>query len=297
MSKNNDKAKSIDLGEESDEERFAKEQDEEEAKKVAYINISQETKDHAIQMLLKLSDNLGIVTMDGGFQRGIFARKNINGIREYISHKDDRETREMLILISKLNLMSRFLVPLFACSGDDAEVLVPMLKLFLSLTRGLTSKKREALVTRVKEKPVKKETKEESVVRVNKQKAFQSNAYEQVAALMTFKQAMVREDVFQIIYDHVDGPIGKHPQARTSDDIKTIETFLFLICNLLQIQAGPFSSSEQLIDSRSLQNKLILMLAEKDFFLLLIMLCTTINQKKNNQWNVLIMQIFHYLLW
>lgn len=301
MSKNNDNAKSIDLGEESDQDELTELQrqqrlEREEEEKVSYWNISQETRDHAIQMVMRLGDNLGI-RRNGEFKRGVFAHQNINGIRQYISHKDNRETREIMILISTLKLMSTNLVPLFKCSGDDPEVMVPLLKLFLSLTRGLSSKKQEALKTRVKEKSINKEIKEETLSRVKKEKNFQKNAYEQVAALMSFKEALVCESVFHIIYESVDGPISKSPKARTNEDLKSIETFLFLICNLLKIQAGPFSKSTEQIRSRSLQNKLILILAQNDFFDLIVLLCTTINEKGTSQWNGLLMEILHFLLW
>lgn len=299
MSRNNDNAKSIDLGEESDPDELTdglRREREEDEKKVSYWNISQQTRDHAIQMVMKLSGNLGI-TIGHEFKRGVFARKNINGIRQYISHKDDRETRDIMILISNLNLMASCLVPLFVCSGDDTEVMVPLLKLFLSLTRNLTTKKREALVTRVREKPVQKETKQECSTRVKRERLFQKNAYEQISALLSFKEALVSEEVFHIIYENIDGPISKVSKIRTTDDSKSIETFLFFICNLLQIQTGPFSLSTDQIRSRSLQNKLILILAEKDFFDLLILLCTSINEKGSTQWNVLIMEILHYLVW
>jgi hypothetical protein len=95
----------------------------------------------------------------------------------------------------------------------------------------------------------------------------------------------------------VDGPLSKSPKGRTADDLKSIETFLFLICNLLEIQAGPFSLSSEKIHSRSLQNKLILILAKNDFFDLFVLICTTINEQGNHQWNALIMRILHFLFW
>ena len=301
--KNDDNAKSIDLGEESDEdmteaqrqERFDSLRNADE-NKVSYWNISQQTRDHAIQMIVRLGDNLGS-TIDGVFRRGVYARRNIDGIRQYISHKDDRDTRELMILISTINLMPNSLVPLFEISKDDTDVMVPVLKLFLALTRPPSSRKRTSIVTRVREKPLNKESKGDCARRVKEEKKFQKNAYEQISALMSFKEALVSEKTFDIIYEYVDGPISKDPRSRTPDDLKSIETVLFLICNLLQIQSGPFSLSTEQIRSRSLQNKLILILAEKRFFDLFNLLCTTINKQGNNQWNGLVMEILHYILW
>lgn len=305
MSKNNDHAKSIDLGEDSDHQDDAEDLTEserqerielrEETEKVSYWNINPQTRDHAVQMIMKLSANLGS-NVDGKFIKGLYARKNIDGIREYISHKDDKETREIMILISTLKIMPKLVVPLFECSGDDAEIMVPLLKLFLALTRGLTTKKRQESVARVREKPLNKESKQDCLRRVKKAKDSQRNAYEQISALMFFKEAIVSEEVFAIIYEYVDGPILKKGN-RTAEELKSIETVLFLVSNLLQIQAGPFSMSTEQIRSRSLQNKLILILKKTDFFDLFHVLCTSLNAQGNTQWNGLMMTILHHLLW
>ena len=302
MSKNNDNAKSIDLGDESDDQeefedlndvelrdRREAQRSEEEPKEKSYWNRSKKTRDHATQMVMRLGANLGNC-IDGEFKKGVFALKNIDGIRTYISHKDDGETRELMILVSKLNLMRDFIVPLFECSEDDTEVLTPLMRLFLALTRGLRQKKRDSVVTRVRERPLNKELKADCLKRVKEEKLFQNNAYEQISALMKFKEAIVTDKVFHVIYEHIDGAVSRSPKARS-------ETFLFLLTNLLQIQAGPFSPSTEQIHSRSLQNKLILILARKDFFDLLLLLCTTINAQGNNQWNSLIVEILHFLLW
>jgi hypothetical protein len=307
MSKNNDNARSIDLGEESDgledlteselqKRRDARREEDEVKEKVSYWNISQQTKDHAVQMVLKLSGNLGS-NIGGKFHKGVFARKNVDGIREYISHKDDKKTREIMILVSTLNVMSSYIVPLFECSGDDTEVITPLLKLFLALTKGLSGEKRDSVVTRVKEKPLTNESKEDFLKRVQKAKSVQKNSYQQISALMSFKEAIVSEQVFKIVYDYVDGPISKTAKVRTADDLKRIETFLFLVSNLLQIQAGPFSLSSEQIHSRSLQNKLILILKKEHILELFMSLCTSINKPGHQQWNGLIMEILHHLFW
>lgn len=293
MSKNNDKAKSIDLGNESEEEKDETKVD---VDKRSYWNTDQKCRDHAMQMVLLLSANLGI-DINGVFKVGVFADKNINGLRTFLSHKDDPKNREIMIYASKSNVMKKFIVPCFLKSEGDNEVLVPLMKLFLSLTRGLTKEKRPAIVTRVKEKKQGRETKAECLVRVKAERAEQLNAYEQINALMRFKEAIVTEEIFDLIYDYVAFAIEKPPKERTTDDIKSIETVLFLLSNLLQIQAGPFSLSSEKIHSRSLQNKLILILQKKNFLFLLLLLCTSISAVGNKQWSGLIMELLHYIFW
>jgi hypothetical protein len=83
MSKNNDKAKSIDLGNESEEEKDETKVD---VDKRSYWNTDQKCRDHAMQMVLLLSANLGI-DINGVFKVGVFADKNINGLRTFLSHK------------------------------------------------------------------------------------------------------------------------------------------------------------------------------------------------------------------
>ena len=302
--RDNEKAKSIRLGDNSDDEelndvQWKEKEDEmrlesERQKEVSYWNISEQTQAHAMQMMLKLGGNLGTY-INGKFKKGVFARKNIDGIREYISHKDDKESRELLILIFTLNLMPKYIVPLFEASEDDTEVMIPLLRLFLALTRGLKEEKQRAASSRVREKQLGKEDKTEYLSRVKREKEYRENALKQISALMSFKESIVSEKVFHVIYQYTDGPISKPPKARSPDDQKSIEAVLFLLSNLLQIRVDPFSTSPEQIRSRSLQNKLILVLESSNFFDLFLLLCTTINAKGNNQWNSIMVEILHCL--
>jgi hypothetical protein len=308
QSKNNDNAKSIDLGEESDDQEEREElteverKEREEARRedgekhVAYWNINDKTRAHAVQMILSLGNNLGHY-IDDEFKKGVFACKNVIGFREYIVHKDDKQTREMMIYISSLNMMKTLMVPLFEHSEDDSELIYHLLRLFMAMTRELTEAKQLAVVNRVREKPVAKELKPAFLKRIREEKQFQKNGYDQLDSLLTFKEALITEEVFRVIYQYVDGPVSKASKNRTLDDKKCIEAVLHLIINLLGIQAGPFSLSAELIRSRDLQNKLILLLAKKDFFDLFQLLCATVNEKENTHWNKMLVEIMHHLVW
>jgi hypothetical protein len=158
---------------------------------------------------------------------------------------EDPVTRELMIQISKYKMMPRYIVPLYCMSLDDRYFLcallfavmlillfrtlsMPLLRLFLLLTKPLTVNKSRALSTDIRQKRS-KETRQEALHRMGQEQEDKVNAYAQVEALLAFKECLVTEEVFAIILAQAADALLKEPGTRTEDDKKVIECTLMLI--------------------------------------------------------------------
>jgi hypothetical protein len=149
---------------------------------------------------------------------------------------EDPLTRDLLIQISKYKMMQRYIVPLFCLSLDDRTLAMPLIRLFLYLTKPLSSAKIESLQKDIKRKKG-KESVEQAAQRVESEQQYRSNALQQAEALLSFKSSLVNPEVFEIILQHAAEPLLKEPELRTEDDKKVIE------CVLMLIRSSPLSLS------------------------------------------------------
>lgn len=141
---------------------------------------------------------------------------------------EDPITRDLMIQISKYKIMQRYIVPLFCLSLDDRTLAMPLIRLFLYLTKPISPAKAESLQRDIKRRKG-KETVEAAAKRVEEEQTYRTNALEQIEALISFKNALVNEEVFEIILQYAAEPLLKEPELRTEDDKKIIECVLMLI--------------------------------------------------------------------
>mmetsp|Transcript_7748 Transcript_7748/g.11504 ORF Transcript_7748/g.11504 Transcript_7748/m.11504 type:complete len:1128 (+) Transcript_7748:67-3450(+) len=310
-SKNSDTAKSISVLDERDSDHdIENEEDGFEAALGAKVSESAwasggQQRDHIIQILLNLVSNFGVyhaANQDSSnsyqkvFYKGSYAIENVNGLRQFMRDMEDPISRDIMIRISKYEIMEQYIVPLFCLSLDDRALAMPLIRLFLLLTKPPSPGRAAALKANIKIKSRRaQESAEEADIRIKKELSDRDNAYEQVAALLTFKRALVSDDVFNIILLHAAEPLLKEPRLRSEDDKKIIECTLMLISNLLAIESGPLSPSSDKVLSHSLQNKLTLLLAD-EFFGIILLLCQTVMDKVNRPWNLILVEIVYYLL-
>jgi hypothetical protein len=191
---------------------------------------------------------------------------------------EDPLTRDLLIQISKYKMMQRYIVPLFCLSLDDRTLAMPLIRLFLYLTKPLSSAKIESLQKDIKRKKG-KESVEQAAQRVESEQQYRSNALQQAEALLSFKSSLVNPEVFEIILQHAAEPLLKEPELRTEDDKKVIECVLMLIrsshflslslspfphtmsSNLLAIEPYSACTTAVISHAKEVQNKLVLALS------------------------------------
>jgi hypothetical protein len=257
-------------------------------------------RDHMIQLLLNLVSNFGVyhttsadeVVVEETFQevffKSTYALENVNGLRQYgfllsISHPhaplrflrdmEDPLTRDLMIQISKYKMMQRYIVPLFCLSLDDRTLAMPLIRLFLYLTKPLSSAKIESLQKDIKRKKG-KESVEQAAQRVESEQQYRTNALQQAEALLSFKSSLVNQEVFEIILQHAAEPLLKEPELRTEEDKKVIECVLMLIrsycpnflshylpSNLLAIEPYSACTTAIISHAKEVQNKLVLALS------------------------------------
>jgi hypothetical protein len=153
---------------------------------------------------------------------------SLNSMSRFLRDMEDPLTRDLMIQISKYKMMQRYIVPLFCLSLDDRTLAMPLIRLFLYLTKPLSTSKIESLQKDIRRRKG-KETIELAAKRVEQEQSYRNNALQQAEALLSFKSSLVNEEVFEIILQHAAEPLLKEPELRTEDDKKVIECVLMLI--------------------------------------------------------------------
>jgi hypothetical protein len=74
-----------------------------------------------------------------------------------------------------------------------------LLKIFLNLTKPIDSTRRKSLESTIRPRKS-SESKEEALARQNKEKDIQNNTYEQVTALLHFKECLLNGIIFTILF-------------------------------------------------------------------------------------------------
>eukprot|EP01041_Mallomonas_annulata_P004720 gene4720-9367_t len=253
-------------------------------------------RDKLIQRMLKYANEFGVNSpsvegdlLVGEFVRGHECMEYLKKFTELIMNYDDRSTRELIIQTSKYNIVPQKIVPLLVQSIEDGHLATKCIILCNTLTYTLDTEASKSISTEIK--LIKnKESKEEAKERVSRETKIRDNAYEQISALLSFKEALVNDGVFEAILSYCATSISKPSNLRNMKENKIIERVLVLISNLLAIDAGPMSSPTELQLAKMLHSKLILIL-EGEFFDFLLFLSQCVREEQNAAWLVLFIEI------
>ena len=169
-----------------------------------------------------------------------------------------------------------------------------LIRLFLLLTKPMARSVVDASSHLIK-KTKGKESAVESRVRLTKEQKARTDAYSQIAAQLSFKEALANEDLFVVLLKFLEEPLSKRSDKRSDEDKVVIESVLTLIDNLLRISAGPFSSDTEFAKASVLHNKLILVL-QGTFLDIILLLCQGVNERDNNPWRAILVEIVHFIL-
>ncbi|CAM9464984.1 unnamed protein product, partial [Ectocarpus fasciculatus] len=112
---------------------------------------------------------------------------------------------------------------------------------------------------------------------------------------MSFKEALVNEDLFVVLLNYLEEPLSKPSHQRSEEDKIVIESILTLINNLLRISAGPFSPDGEVARAAALHNEMVLVL-QGPFLDIILLLCQGVMERDNNPWRVILVEIVHYIL-
>ena len=261
-------------------------------------------KDHVIQNIIFCGSQLGVykhVPVPGRpdeqqkvFYRGLYAADEVDALRRLLIDQDDPVNRELMIFVSSINMVSQYLTPLFVQSDDEKPFALSLIRLFLLLTKPLAKSVSDALSHLIR-KSKGKESVDESNRRVAKELSVRKNAYLQIKAQLMFKECLVQDHVFVVLLKYIEEPLSRASHQRTEEDKVVIELILTLVNNLLRISAGTFSSPDELRTSQILHNKLILVL-QGPFMDIVLLLCQGVNERDNNPWRTILMEIVHFIL-
>lgn len=266
-------------------------------------------RDHVIQNLLYLGGQLGFYSQvnvpdaelegvsgaqEKVFYRGIYAPDEVDAIRRLLIDQDDPVDRHLTVYVASIKMVPQFLVPLFYQAVDEKPFAMSLIRLFLLLTKPLSRTVVEAS-THIIKRSKGKETAAESKVRVAKEQSARKNSYAQISAQMSFKEALVNEDLFVVLLNYLEEPLSKPSHQRSEEDKIVIESILTLINNLLRISAGPFSPDGEVARAAALHNEMVLVL-QGPFLDIILLLCQGVMERDNNPWRVILVEIVHYIL-
>lgn len=262
-------------------------------------------RDHVIQNLLYLGGQLGFyshVSVDGAqgqgqekvFYRGIYAPDEVDAIRRLLIDQDDPVDRQLTVYVASIKMVPQFLVPLFYQAVDEKPFAMSLIRLFLLLTKPMARSVADASAHIIK-KSKGKESASESKARIAKEQMARKNAYDQINAHISFKEALVSDELFVVLLKYLEEPLSKPSHKRSEDDKIVIESILTLINNLLRISNGPFSPDKDSLRVAILHNKLILAL-QGPFLDIILLLCQGVMERDNNPWRVILVEIVHFIL-
>ena len=130
---------------------------------------------------------------------------------------------------------------------------------------------------------------------MSKEQQARTNAYSQIAAQLSYKEALTNKNVFVVLLKYLEEPLSKPSNQRSEEDKVVIESILTLINNLLRISSGPFSSESEVDKSYTLQDQLILEL-QGPFLDIILLLCQGVMERDNYPWRVILVEIIHFIL-
>lgn len=235
------------------------------------------------------------------------AHKSVSRATKLLSDNDNHTTRDFTIHIANKQWIKTTLVPLMELGVKDRDLTMRCCRLLMVLTRYLNYDARKSLSLDVKSNKTAKETKEEATERFETQTIAKMNAQQQVAAFLSFKEAVCTENcsiaitnAFYHLWRSEKDERREREERRlsgTSNEFtkREIATCLSYVRRLLQIDAIPScSQAGDFILAKNAHSKLIIQLRALLFIVPVI--CAELADKYNDVWLTDILRIIHSVL-
>ena len=113
---------------------------------------------------------------------------------------------------------------------------------------------------------------------------------------MEYKRLFLKEGLLEVFVDLMQVPLSKTEQKRDDKDNSTIELVLHLIRNLLCAEPVVKNSTSLVNEDIRIHHQLIAVFQKELVFDIMVFLGEGISHKKNERWNLLIMEILHFLV-
>ncbi|GMI46686.1 hypothetical protein TrCOL_g1634 [Triparma columacea] len=205
------------------------------------------------------------------------------------SDKDD--LRPIANQLGTWKVVEEKLIPIALVKRDDPDTILTLAKLFVILTKPMTKAAKQAALINidVKSKKFSEET-------IQDQVSLKENALLQSKYLMEYKRLFLKEGLLEVFVDLMQVPLSKTEQKRDDKDNSTIELVLHLIRNLLCAEPVVKNSTSLVNEDIRIHHQLIAVFQKELVFDIMVFLGEGISHKKNERWNLLIMEILHFLV-
>ena len=208
--------------------------------------------------------------------------------------RDDDITRNIALLLGSWQIVQKKLLPIVVACQYDSALVMTIVKLLVILTKPLSggAQKAARLVIDVKKSKQKKIVLTDAYKKEHAR--LKDNALDQAQRLLDYKAAFLdskNRGALKIIVSLLTEPLARTGSARTETDHMTIELVLHLIRNLLS--AGHVSESKK--EDARLHQHMIALFQRELVLDIITMLAQDIESRENQHYNLLIMEILHYL--
>ena len=208
--------------------------------------------------------------------------------------RDDDTTRTIALLLGSWQIVQKKLLPIVLACQYDSALVMTIVKLLVILTKPMNggALKAARLVIDVKKSKQKKIVLTEAYKKEHVR--IKENALDQAQKLLDYKAAFLdskHSGALRIIVSLLMEPLARTGSARTESDHMTIELVLHLIRNLLS--AGCVSYNKQ--EDARLHQQMIALFQRELVLDIITMLAQDIESRENQHYNLLIMEILHYL--
>ncbi len=223
--------------------------------------------------------------------------------------ENENESRQMLITFVRQKMYRPFIQLFRSCAQMDDDVLCrSCLSCAILFTKPLSSDAFKLIMAPLTKKLKAKDGEsmrfeskqdEDMFLRsiIAKEKQNKVNIQEQITSLLVLKESLIDPEVFSVVIYLTTSSIKSSSFGRkwTQGEVTAMDRFFQFIHHMLIIHHGPASSSEEMFYSKSLHNRLIVLMNE-GIINILASVAASLRNERWAEWIRLFLHIIHQLL-
>lgn len=252
-----------------------------------------EVSENVVNELLLICSVIGSTDDDGAF---IPVTDCLNWLQDLqrALRRDDDTTRTIALLLGSWQVVQTKLLPIVLACQYDSALVMTVVKLLVILTKPLSggAQKAAKLVLDVKRSKSKKQPITKAYMKEHRR--LKENALNQAKRLIEYKRSFVdskHAGVLKIFVSLLTEPLARTGSSRTEADHMTIELVLHLFRNLLS--AGHVQTDRH--EDNRLHQQMVALFESELVLDIIMVLGQEIEARENQHYNLLIMEILHYL--